>query len=65
MIAHEPQVQPTERFAIGEAAKILGVTRNTLSRWIREGYVKFGIRKCNGRKFIIGQELVKVWRMQY
>lgn len=65
MINEEPRVADTARFGMNEASEILGVSRCTLRRWIYAGRVNAGFRKLNGRVFITGKELKRVWREQW
>ena len=64
MVNEEPQVSPTSRYSIQEAAAILGIHRNTLRRLTNIGPtgIKCQHRKSNGRKFYTGLEIVKFWR---
>lgn len=64
MVNEEPKVPPTARYSIGEAARILGVHRNTLRRHTNTGPTGINCehRKYNGRKFYTGLEIVKFWK---
>ncbi len=64
MVNEEPQVSPTARYSIGEAAQILGVHRNTLRRYTNAGPtgITCNFRKSNGRRFYTGLDIVKFWR---
>lgn len=64
MVNEQPQVSPTARYSIQEAAAILGVHRNTLRRHTNIGPTGITCqhRKSNGRKFYTGLEIVKFWR---
>ena len=57
MTTEEPRVVDSGRYGMSDAAKILGVARCTLRRWIYAGRVNVGFRNLNGRMFITGQEL--------
>ena len=45
MIATEPEVSLTGRYPIGQAAEILGVSRNTLRKYSDLGMIKTGHRR--------------------
>ena len=60
--AVEPEVNATSRYSIAEAAKILGVHRNSILNYTKEGLLKCGIRKATKRKYYTGLELLKFWR---
>lgn len=58
----EPIVNASSRYSIGEAAKILGVHRNSILNYTKAGLLKCGIRKATKRKFYTGLEILKFWR---
>ena len=62
--AIEPNVPDTGRYCVNEAAEILGIHPNTVLRMAKLGYLKFGIRKSNGRKFFTGSDIKKYWKAQ-
>lgn len=64
MVNEEPKLSPTARYAIGEAAKILGISRNTLRKHTNTGPagIDCGFRKSNGRKFYTGLDIMRYWR---
>lgn len=64
MVNVEPNIPPTARYSIGEAARILGINRNTLRRHTNIGPtgINCQYRKSNGRKFYTGLEIVRFWR---
>ena len=63
MVTSEPQVNPTDRYSRKETAKLLGIGLTTLDTWTKNGVIKFGIRRANGRKFWTGAEIIKAWRL--
>lgn len=52
MTTEEPRVVDSGRYGMSDAAKILGVARCTLRRWIYAGRVNVGFRNLNGRMFV-------------
>jgi len=62
MTEERPDIRPAGRYGIGEAATILGITRQHVTRLTKNGAIRYGIRKSNGRKFITGLELLRVWQ---
>ena len=60
--ATDPVVNATSRYSIAEAAKILGVHRNSIMNYTKSGLLKCGIRKATKRKFYTGIEILKFWR---
>lgn len=65
MVTQEPQISDTGRYSVLEASNLLGVHRDTLRRYTEKGYIKFGLRRCNGRKFYLGSEIKKLWKKMY
>lgn len=65
MIATEPDVSATGRYSIGEAAKLLGLCRDTLRKHSDAGLIKYGIHRSNMRKFYLGSEILRYWRASY
>ena len=64
MVNEEPKVSPTARFSIGEAARILGIHRNTLRRHTNTGPtgIRCSYRLSNGRRFYTGSDIIRFWR---
>lgn len=64
MVNEQPQIPPSARYTIQEAAQILGISRNTLRRYTNIGPtgIRCSYRKSNGRKFYTGLDIVKFWR---
>lgn len=58
----EPTVNVASRYSVGEAAKILGVHRNSILNYTKAGLLKYGVRKATKKKFYTGLELIKFWR---
>lgn len=57
-----PIVDVESRFNMVESARILGVSRSTLYRYIQDGSIKFGIRKVNGGRFLTGKQIIQIWK---
>ncbi len=66
MTTEQPRVTPTGLYPVGAAAQHLGVRRQTLYNWIREGvFTRRDMpRRTFGRKEIrlTGAALLRVWR---
>lgn len=69
-----PQFIPTGRYSITGAAKEFGVARETMSRWAN-GYtdhrgvyhapiLKLHFTKFTNKKFIVGADLIKIYRAE-
>lgn len=55
-----PEVKKTSRYTISQAAKALGVHRNTISGYCRQGLIRFNYR-LGSKKLIMGHELIRFW----
>ena len=51
-----PDADPAGLYGASEAAKLLGVARQTVYR-----YLKGRVRKATGRKVFTGQEIIEFW----
>lgn len=60
----EPQVIDTGRYSTMETCRLLGVHRNTLQRYTEKGLIRCGFRKSTGRKYYLGSEILRFWRMK-
>lgn len=65
MVREEPNIKDNARYPIGEAARILGISRVTLLSYVKQNRIKFEVsQKLNSiRKVFIGREIKKCWRM--
>ena len=60
-----PQVDPERLYTVTEAARVLGVHRHTMWRYIRQGFFRMMTRKIDNRKVITGAQLLVSWRDFY
>lgn len=58
----EPKVKPASRYSINQTCDILTITRKTLAKYTKYGYIRCGIRKDTLRKFYLGREIMRFWR---
>lgn len=58
-----PQCEPNRRYGISDAAKVLGVDRTTLYRWVRryDCMLRLHAHKATGRMFILGKDINAFW----
>lgn len=61
MTSEPPDIKVGARYPIGEAAKILGVSPRHLLRMTTEGLIKYSVNRRNGRKYFLGEELLRCW----
>lgn len=62
MTTQEPTIQADDRFALGAAAKALGVCRTTLRNYIATGEIEVHVHRYTGRKYILGASIIAFWR---
>lgn len=62
MVQQEPKVIPTARYELRDASRALGIHKSTLLNWTKQGLIRAGVRKVNGRKCWLGSELLRCWR---
>ena len=56
-----PQVAMNGLYGMTDAARVLGITRNTLRKYAERGYIAFRVRKSNRRRVTTGKEIIKLW----
>lgn len=56
-----PQVATEGLYGMTDAARALGITRNTLRKYAEGGYISFYVRKSNRRRVTTGKEIIKLW----
>lgn len=61
MTKERPDIRPAGRYSITEAAAILGMSRQHMNRLANTGAVRSAIRKSNGRRYVTGLEIMRVW----
>jgi hypothetical protein len=61
MVKHSPDVEDNAMLSMVEAARALGVSYPTIVKYEKMEIIKPHFRLLNGRKFIYGKELKKLW----
>lgn len=64
MTGDRPAIDPRGRYSACQAAALLGVHRNTIGRWKREGLISPRYSKVNGMPRYIGVDLLKLWEAE-
>lgn len=66
MTSEPPDIKENGRYAIGEAARLLGVDRKTLLSHtrisVKEGGIGFTTPKGSARKFFSGRDILSYWK---
>ena len=65
MVQIYPNLPDQGRYSIQEAAVLLGVHRDTLRKHSDAGYIKYGIRRTNMRRFYLGSEINRYWKSMF
>lgn len=61
MTSERPNLNPTSRYSVTDAAKALGLSRQRLYSIIHEGRIPFGVFAANQQYFILGKDIVRFW----
>ena len=59
----QPQVSPKGRYSTAEACVKLGISRSTLNRYRKAGYITPMFRKANYRPYYTGSEITRLWTL--
>ncbi len=51
-------------YTIAETCELLDIHRDTLRKYTFAGSIRCGFRRCNGRKFYLGSEILRFWKAQ-
>ena len=62
--SYQPCVVPDGRYSISDTCKLLNIHRHTLRRYTKAGFIEYGQRGENGRKFYLGSEIIRFWKAQ-
>lgn len=68
MTSTEPVCERTGLYTLSEAAAILGVNKSTVTKASNRtdaGRLPYKVRKANGRRVWLGQDLINWWRLCY
>lgn len=61
MTAVPPKVETGARYNTGQACKILGVSRNTLRKYVKNGSLRPKVDKSTFRNVFEARELTRFW----
>ncbi len=62
MTKSQPNVSPTYKYELREAAKALDVSTSTIVKWTNKGILRASTRRANGRRVWSGEELIRAWK---
>lgn len=61
MTSEIPKVSPTGRYSTTETYKALGISYNTLMKYMFLGYIRPSVGKS--RRSFLGSEIIRCWRI--
>lgn len=64
MLIELPSIAVRGRYSVTEAAKVMGVDRSTIRRWIEAGTMRCGYHRHNKRRFVTGEEIQRFFNAQ-
>ncbi len=65
MIVTRPDVREDGLYNISQTALALHVDRHTVTRYAKEGCIRFRLRKAGGQKVTTGKEIMRCWKTMY
>lgn len=63
MCEERPAIPQSGIYGAKRAAELLGISRSTLYEYTKQGLVKAHTRKCSGRLFWLGIDLLTLWNI--
>lgn len=61
MRGNKPTAETNKRYTVAQAAALLDVSTRTVQRYIKSGTMRAEYRKSTNKRFVLGQEIVKIW----
>lgn len=65
MTNERPHISENARYNLVQAARLLGIARSSLYKYINDGLVRVNIRKINKMPYITGREIIRIWEEQF
>ena len=65
MTQEEPKVSKDGRYEVRHIARVLDVGRSTVYDYEKRGLITFRTKKSNGRNFLTGMDILKIWKSEH
>lgn len=59
MVNNQPDVAPLGRYSTTQTYRLLGISYNTLMKYVREGYI---VPNMGRKRYFLGENIIKCWR---
>lgn len=61
MVTTRPNLDPKGRYGVAATAKLLGIHRSTVWRWVTKGWIHPLFRKVDNRTVFRGSDILAAW----
>lgn len=61
MVTSRPNIDPKGRYGVVATAKLLGIHRSTVWRWVEKGWIRPIIRQVDNRTVFRGSDILAAW----
>lgn len=61
MVTSRPNIDPKGRYGVVATAKLLGIHRSTVWRWVEKGWIRPIIRQVDNRTVFRGSDIIAAW----
>lgn len=61
MVTSRPNIDPKGRYGVVATAKLLGIHRSTVWRWVEKGWIRPIIRQIDNRTVFRGSDIIAAW----
>lgn len=62
MVNIEPRVDPEGHYSLKETYELLGISRSTLRRYVKDRRIRTRTHRETGRSLVTGKEIRRFWK---